>query len=64
MPYSFLAFLEEHLEVNPIRYGVVLSPRSLFSEEMWLAFDDNERMVALPCIMYLVDIGNVKVTFP
>ena len=61
VPFSFLHMLEQHFEGKRIPSGQVLSPRHLFDEEMWLDFDDNERRVALVCVVYLVSLGAVAV---
>jgi hypothetical protein len=64
VPFSFLDRLERIFWNVPIRYGSVIAPRQLIGDDTWDSFDDNEREVTGSCLMFLIEIGAVRVELP
>lgn len=64
VPNSFLDRIALHLSDKSLKYGEVLSPRRLCGDDFFFSLTNDERQVLGPCILLLIGVGLVTMTFP
>lgn len=64
VPYSFVERLALRLRSRLFEYGKVLSPREIFGEAFLNTLDESEREVLMPCVLFLIEQGQLGIILP
>ncbi len=60
--YQFLALLTKHLTGTMHCYDSVLSVKHICGEELWSSLDEDERKIAGPCLLTLIQNEHILIT--